>query len=866
MRTPDFIKLNKVITSSIQKGEREFYNTILEQIDYYLQAISYLIKPANNKTLKVFPDNDSRKEIQFPLQSMDIDLSSTQTPQVKRIVLNKFKDYKLGKNTQLDKIQNSKVIVKTIQSANTGVPTGVLIVEKSPTQNDFDDRDNKLLDYFTDLLSTPLSLFDADRKIKLLAQKNSTLNKLATYHFPNSKYPISFKSDKKKYDCVYMIMDIRNSSSLNEYIISKTGIHGVSEFYKNYKEYCDNIAVLNHQSWFRRQIGDRMDYAWKSADKKKAVLAAIDILDNIQHLRRKSKLPLDIGIGIGISRGETWPDYDINELKGEPARIANELQEKHFGIFLDFKPHKSLETEIKKKGWIVIHKSLITRKTMSHVWEIRKKGRRKINIFHEDTIEQLKYSGRLFGDNHIHLEGVDLKEIDFIELFVDSAKVANRNTHIKKQIELVTNMKLETIVDDFLSSISDEGEDETFSFNRFLTKMYATKLVLASNYKLAEKFVYKTLKNYFSKYWFIRLSIVPSLPIDFPHLDPKRWNTAIIRALESALDENNGSKMELVVETKRQHLSEKANGSYIYQHNFRFLEELESRDNADIQLSISICDDASLYPLFESTRLAQFEDYLDTLKQHNSVTLSIHMLETLPNLKVVSRQHKQILKSQPTYELTVVLDLLKKKKISGVTFIHMCNLFAGAPISKADRTEEDKLLVKMGMSHLRQIIRRQDKIVLCYSSNKHLQNPFLLEYPEIIKSLLNGEINITLGTDDPGPFKVLDVAAEMRNLVNHIKATYPEGLKLSQDEYYSAEELAILIRFALIRNSWRKWNHYDHKWEQLDVKYLTQMINYDTKAFHKALHFDICKIQTDLKDKSVRAEIIKREKTNFFEF
>lgn len=866
MITPDFLKINKVLTSSVLGGEESFYNTITEQINFYLEANSFLIKPEANRTLKIYPSSASlESDSDYPMNIIEIDARDIQNGSpatIKQMIIKQFKQNKIGANKNIDEITNSKVIVRKIKSFNNTDPTAVLIVERSAHQADFGSVDEKIIDYFSDLLSMPLSLFEANQKIKKLSQKNNTLSKMVSYHFPNTKQPLYSAAKDQSMQSIYFVMDIRNSTGLNEYIVAKGGINGITEFYKSFKEYCDNIAVAKYQSWFRRQIGDRMDYAWKKQDNKKAIFAAMDILDKIHYLRRKNNLPISIGLGIGLSQGETWPDYEINELKGDPPRIANELQEKHYGIFLDFKPHKSVIDQIEEKGWTVIPKSLVTRNKLREVWEIRKNNSKQINITQEDTIEQLKFSGRLFSDNHIHIEGADLKQIDFLELFESSAKIANRNPDIKKQIELVTGRTLESIVDNFVTSVTNNEDSGIFSFQEFLTKMFSTKVVLLSNYKLVEKFIYKTLSNYFNKYWFVRLGIVPSLPIDFPHLESRKWNAAVYTAIDNVISENKGRKIELVIETKRQHLDAAINGEEIYKNNLRFLEDIYNQGNTHLDFSISICDDATLHPLFNNKRFDNFSKYLDAVNQYKGVSVSIHMLETLPDLNLVDKNLRTVVKENPDYELQTVLDLLNKKNIIGVTFIHMCNIFSGVPTHTKARNKKDNEKVKRGLKNMQTLIKRNDRIVVCYSSNKHFKNPFLLDYPEAVELLITGKINISLGTDDPGPFKIVDITDEMEKVLDHLRKRYTEGLKLKDGSYYTAEELSYLIEFALTRNSWKLWNDFEKKWEAINPEYVNRVMNFHIKTYRKIMGYDICENIENLSDPEVRKQIIEINSEN----
>lgn len=844
-----------MVLESFAQGEEHFYENVVNELSRNLKANCFIIKSKPGKTLKIYPGEDPEKVTVLNYVKLPNAQIIENATSIKEIL--QLED----PQSLFDMDKNSKVLIKTVKSFNYEV-SALIVVLRKKEEKDFDDDDEKLIEKYIKVLSIPLSLFEADNKVKVLSKKNSVLNKLASYNFPNDKANLFATKKHEQIPAVYFAMDIRQSTAINEYLVERGGVNEIIEFYNYFKDYCDNIAVEKYNAWFRRQVGDKMEYAWKKRDHKRAILAAIEIFDNLDKLRRKTKIPISIGVGIGVSSGDVWPDYEINELKGDPPRIANALQEKHHGIYLDYKPRSDIAEQIESLGWAVLEKSLIARDKIITVWEVRKQNRRKINLIEEDTIERMRFAGRLSGDMHVHLEGSDLRRVDFVDLFESSVKVINREDSTKLNLEKITNQKLEDIVDNFVAHLSNEDPDK-FSFQEFLTKMYSTKIILSSNYLYPKEFLKKVLKSYFNKYNRIRLGVTPSIPIDFPHLQKRRWSNTIYHALEEALDNSKNKEVELVLETKRQHLDQKTEGSFVFESNLEFLQNLYERGHSRISFSLSVCDDASMYPLFNNKRFENFEKYIDIISDYNDISLSLHMLETLPDLANVDKNLVNTIKKNPLYELELVLDLLGRKGFRGTNWVHMSNIFEGIEYRSHDRASRDNKKLQRGIRYLETMIERNDRIVVCFSSNEALKNPVMLFYPEVLELLLTGRLNIVLGTDDPGPFKVKDVTEELGKIAQALTRLYPDGLEFSFGKLAS-DELVLLTKFVLVRNSWREWDYSLEEWKDPVSSEIAEKFKYDESVIANLLAFDLVPDIKKLQKSTTRKQLIKRERENVF--
>src|SRR3990170_2699731 len=138
-------------------------------------------------------------------------------------------------------------------------------------------------------------------------------------------------------------------------------------------------------------------------------------------------------------------------------------------------------------------------------------GREKLqeyNIEKEDTYEQLYFANRIYADSHMHIEGVNTYTFNFLEKLNKSIMVFNRDPKLKNNLEGVTNKRLSSIVNSYLNALYTYKE-ERFSFQEFLTKLYCTKIVLASKPHFARKFIRETLNEYFNKFISVRLGITP---------------------------------------------------------------------------------------------------------------------------------------------------------------------------------------------------------------------------------------------------------------------------------------------------------------------------------------------------------------------
>ncbi|MBD3363244.1 hypothetical protein GF362_05985 [Candidatus Dojkabacteria bacterium] len=478
----------------------------------------------------------------------------------------------------------------------------------------------------------------------------------------------------------------------------------------------------------------------------------------------------------------------------------------------------------------------------------------KINKLY--TEKHLQASNLLFQDAHIHLEGVLSSDINFIEVFKEAVEYSYQNDKFKNQFEKITKNKITDVVDRYIKSMKKNGEKKTLSFFNFLNRLFSSKIILASDYNIIRQYVKLVLGEYFKVFWKIRLGITPSIPLEFPHLKVENWNAAVFESVLSCIYEDEKRSACLVIETKRQHLSSKKNSKYYFEYNLKLLKDYHSSTNQRLRFSLSICDDASKYPLFNKNFSRNFEKYILKAKQFSNTNISIHMLESLPKIKFVDKNLKKKVSNNKTYELDFVLEILNKHKIFGVNYIHMSHLFSGINPNPKKRKKSDEVKIQKGINYLEKIKQRGDRIIVCLSSSAYLNNPFLLDYPEFIRFMIENDLCVTLGTDDPYPFKVRDIGEELNKVEKRIKEGYPNGIKIKDDKFIDSDHLSKIVKLLLGRNSWRLWDERARKWKFPDKDFI-QRLELDCNVFQKTLCFDICPENEDLINGQIK-EVFRR--------
>jgi hypothetical protein len=345
---------------------------------------------------------------------------------------------------------------------------------------------------------------------------------------------------------------------------------------------------------------------------------------------------------------------------------------------------------------------------------------------------RLKHDYKIFQDGHIHIEGLDLNQKIFKQLIANARTFCIENLKYKAQLLAQTNQQ-------FISSLVQNRtympreDSPTLTFGKFLSSLFTAKAVLSSTYDNTQNFIELACQQLFRSVEGIRLGITPTLPYYFDHLRPSCWFDSIVDGLCKVHGLYHKRYLEIVLETKREDLCSLFFEDYI-QNIQKFIKDVNQK-LPTVRVSLSISGNEAKYPLSEKLILDRFEKYLEILAKFSNVSVSLHTLEA------VSKQLQN-----RTLELDTLLEVLDQKNIFGVNFIHISNLY----------TDQDRAI-----QYLHKLKNRDDRIIICPSSNRKLGNPLLLQNPHFIESVLDLDLNVILGSDDPNVFGIESVFSEI---------------------------------------------------------------------------------------------------------
>lgn len=383
-------------------------------------------------------------------------------------------------------------------------------------------------------------------------------------------------------DVAYLVLDIRNSNQINNYIKNFQGDESIIEFYKEFTKLCSQIAVKKHGAWFKKQIGDRLDFAWDKKDLDKAIAATLELYEKCNGNFIKY-YPEGIRIGVGIATGKVIFDKKFNELKGDCPRIATILQEKKRGMYIAQEKVSTLPVEY---TLIPVPSSL--RGEINYAYQIAKKKHRK-RLRALNTKSFLKNIEGIAQDMHYHAEGGTLGNAEMVKLIEDSVHEIENSVEKSSAFKRVTGRDIQDIKSRFISKLAQSPLNQaTFTFDEFLSKLFTAKACLASSEENAGRFMKNTLNTLLSVTPTFSVGLTPSVPTDFPYLDRDKWNDEICNAFVTTLKSRPHYPIRptFILETKRQHLN-----SDVYIENLKLLCELKKRV-PQVQLAIGIGDDA----------------------------------------------------------------------------------------------------------------------------------------------------------------------------------------------------------------------------------------------------------------------------------
>lgn len=344
----ELINLVSIIKS--EGVENYFLNLLLHFNNITSQNI-YILVPAR-KRIKLFISNKKKQKVYSLNPKSDTLLTSPLLEFAKK---------------------GSPYYVKKVETNSKKSPKYIIILVNPKNKGAKELNEiKKSVELLGKYLLLGIELIESNNELNKLKYKNNTLEKIVRSAYPHSKNHYDLlKEHGKSFDAAYMVMDIRNSTAWNEHFSKINRYHELIEFYARFKDYCDKFAIRKYNTWFRKQIGDRLDYAWKGRDAFKTALnCGMDIMQNLDILRSKIPKELDLQLGLGIALGKVVLDIEVNELKGDPARLANELQEKRSGIFTYQAVNKDIEREVFDCGWIVKNVEISARGTMKNAYQI----------------------------------------------------------------------------------------------------------------------------------------------------------------------------------------------------------------------------------------------------------------------------------------------------------------------------------------------------------------------------------------------------------------------------------------------------------------------------------------------------------------
>lgn len=585
----------------------------------------------------------------------------------------------------------------------------------------------------------------------------------------------------------YLVLDIRDSNRINEYIKSFHGDKAIIEFYQEFTRVCSEIGLKKYGAWFSKQIGDRLDFAWDYCDLEKAISAAVEIYESC-YGQFKEYYPQGVKLGIGVSTGEVIYDEKYNELKGDCPRVATIMQEKKNGIFITADRYNSM-----KEKYAIIPIPVSLRGEIHNIYQIvKKKHLKRLKVL--NTKSFLRSINGLAQDMHYHVEGSTLGTPEMIRVIDDSIKEIASSETKSINYKKMTGRDVMDIRSGFVKRlVHNNAEENSFTFDEFLSKLFTSKACLCSSEENAGRFMSRAIKTLISVTPSFTIGLTPSIPHDFPYINRKKWNSEICNAFKNTIAENKhfSVKPTFVLETKRFHLL-----TDVYKQNLELIQELKKRV-PQVQLALGLADDAVKTPLTMPEAQKGFEDYILSAREIDpEIQVQIHTLE----------QH-----GVPDHvgELNYLIDFFDKNNILGVTWIHLC--FLNTLAGQVTKAQAEKFFEAFA--------RRNDRIISCYSSNKCLGGPYILDDELALTYLLSERINWTIGADDPFAFGVSGIKEEMKITFNHL-------VKRHKDI-----ELAERAFKIFSQNSWKEWDKELKRWVIKDEHTFSEKFGFDKNAF-----------------------------------
>lgn len=300
---------------------------------------------------------------------------------------------------------------------------------------------------------------------------------------------------------------------------------------------------------------------------------------------------------------------------------------------------------------------------------------------------------------------------------------------------------------------ADIGFTPSIGFERALTSLQIKKLMMISGEIKGDKFVIPTYS--------IRLS-------KEQQKDIAEFDESILSAIDDAINSVKyilRGPICIVIEIKRQHIN--FNDPRL-KHISKFINKLSCLNiekNLGLNIAVSVCGMADRFPLSQE-RLKTLINFLNNL-EYQGLELRMHLAE----------QPFPSTNKHPSIELDNVLKGLgsyKERRIGKIQLIHLGQIFGRTsyfdrktqlwksdPINYIDK--DYRYCTQEGIEKLIGV-NQEAGILVCPESNKHLAIPNILEFSKVVEAIAHGKINVILGTDDPGIFKLENISDQYAKL------------------------------------------------------------------------------------------------------
>jgi|GEM_PF-4336237 len=308
-----------------------------------------------------------------------------------------------------------------------------------------------------------------------------------------------------------------------------------------------------------------------------------------------------------------------------------------------------------------------------------------------------------------------------------------------------------------------------FDFDAFLQKLLLAKLILTASPQSAAEFFDIVLTNFNGD-----LGFTPTIPTDFNFTPEEQteWNSAIVKKIKA----HHVRIGRFVIEVKRQHY----NDSKALTQAKAFAKLLKE-ECPDMQIDIGLCDNEVEYPIYENGRLGILRELIGGSDSKDRPIFNGATLHILEFPHEADRVAKALGLDASNVTGLEELEQILTLKIENLRIVHGYYIMGGIDPTKnfKDMNALEKTKFIKGLAMLKELGRKRIPIILCYLSCKKIKaketnatKPFLLEYPEVLKTWLNNEITFKFGTDDPYAWGGSTLKEEVQLMLAELRTFY----------------------------------------------------------------------------------------------